>query len=452
MLKNTTTLCQAYIHTHRPSNSISSDDPAIWEDFTGKAKAKIVQIPFAMGAIAVFFNGNGVIKSMKLDGCVLAKIFSRKIKKWNHKDIAALNPGATLPDAAIVVVRRAPGSSSTAATTGYFAKVAKQDNCPDAWQLKNGLTIDWPSDTVEVVSSGTMSAAIKKTPYAIGYVDAGHGYGKGLSEVQLKDANGDWLRANKADIGAAGTAAVEQKLFPDDPTKNWWTKGLKDGLLDLPGTDVWPITVLMYIYVRLDLTTMDAGRASVLKFFIDYVLSDEGQRLAEAPEFGFVGVPPKLLAVARQGAAALRLPTGARAWARETKKVQRFVGAGTAVISERRGDYNVWKRGQNADAVAALATSVSANQASLDAALAAIADFRNNQFINVQGGGGSNPSKYFWKVMETMEYESRVPIRLSYRSIGSRNSQYEMLGDANNTYKAYNDFGSGDTPMYVFCH
>ena len=114
---------------------------------------------------------------------------------------------------------------------------------------------------------------------------------------------------------------MEQKLFPDDPTKNWWTKGLKDGLLDLPGTDVWPITVLMYIYVRLDLTTMDAGRASVLKFFIDYVLSDEGQQLAAAPEFGFVGVPPKLLAVARQGAAALRLPTGARAWTRETKKV-----------------------------------------------------------------------------------------------------------------------------------
>ena len=75
-----------------------------------------------------------------------------------------------------------------------------------------------------------------------------------------------------------------------------------------------------------------------------------------------------------------------------------------------------------------------------------------DQVINVQGGGGSNPSKYFWKVMETMEYESRVPIRLSYRSIGSRNSQYEMLGDANNKYKAYNDFGSGDTPMYVFCH
>lgn len=48
-----------------------------------------------------------------LNGEVTAKIFNGTIKKWNDPAIAALNPGATLPDQDITAIIRSDSSGTT---------------------------------------------------------------------------------------------------------------------------------------------------------------------------------------------------------------------------------------------------------------------------------------------------------------------------------------------------
>ena len=149
-----------------------------------------------MGAIAVFYNGDdgAVPNDIQIDACTLAKIFSGNITTWDHSDIADLNPDASLPSLDITVVHRTLGSSSTAGITQYIEKASKADGCQEAWNGQgSGSTIEWFEGSVAAEGSGGVTAAIKATPGAIGYLDAGHGYGENLDEVALKNANGIYL-------------------------------------------------------------------------------------------------------------------------------------------------------------------------------------------------------------------------------------------------------------------
>ena len=49
--------------------------------------------------------------------------------------------------------------------------------------------------------------------------------------------------------------------------------------------------------------------------------------------------------------------------------------------------------------------------------------------------------------MGLLDERSRAPIRTTYRAVGSGTGQAEFVGQASNSYKSYNHFGSGDVPM-----
>ena len=61
--------------------------------------SSLVNIPLAVAALMVVYNVPGISASahLRLDGTVLARIFSGKIGRWDDPAIAALNPGVTLP-------------------------------------------------------------------------------------------------------------------------------------------------------------------------------------------------------------------------------------------------------------------------------------------------------------------------------------------------------------------
>jgi len=71
--------------------------------------------------------------------------------------------------------------------------------------------------------------------------------------------------------------------------------------------------------------------------------------------------------------------------------------------------------------------------------------------IQLHGSGSTAPSKCLWSVMSQFQDRSRVPIRMTYRAVGSSTGQYEFIGDANPNpdvpYQPYNDFGVGDVPI-----
>jgi ABC-type phosphate transport system substrate-binding protein len=68
------------------------------------------------------------------------------------------------------------------------------------------------------------------------------------------------------------------------------------------------------------------------------------------------------------------------------------------------------------------------------------------QVISVHGSGTTNPQKCYWDIMDKLTMQSKQPIRLTYRGIGSSGGQFEFIGDET-TLQPFNDFGSGDIPL-----
>jgi len=75
--------------------------------------------------------------------------------------------------------------------------------------------------------------------------------------------------------------------------------------------------------------------------------------------------------------------------------------------------------------------------------------------VNLQGAGTSNPSKFFWDRMGTIEDRAKIPVNLGYRAVGSSTGYKEFTGiDLGSSpypnadpYVAKNHFGSGDIPI-----
>jgi len=67
------------------------------------------------------------------------------------------------------------------------------------------------------------------------------------------------------------------------------------------------------------------------------------------------------------------------------------------------------------------------------------------EVISVHGSGTTNPQKCYWDIIDKLTKQSKEPIRLTYRGVGSSTGQLEFMGD--DTLQPYNDFGSGDIPL-----
>src|SRR6516164_7111520 len=69
-------------------------------------------LPMTAGSIAICYNLPNGPSDLKLSREVYVDIFLGKITEWNDSAIAKVNPGATLPDTPITVVRRADSSGT----------------------------------------------------------------------------------------------------------------------------------------------------------------------------------------------------------------------------------------------------------------------------------------------------------------------------------------------------
>ncbi|KAH8071735.1 hypothetical protein JL721_4238 [Aureococcus anophagefferens] len=256
----------------------SGDMPFSTENYDKLKAAGVapLHIPFNLGAMSFFHNvPDSTLPStgLNLDACVIADIFNAVITTWDHDDIMAINPNFNPPAGEpIVVYHRTYGSSTTKGITQYLAAA-----CPDKW-TQVGSTIDWPSSTFAVEGSGEMSSMISSTPYAIGYIDSGHGHDDGLSEIELKNLDGTYQSSTESIARGGVQAAAEEALalgvMPSDPAADFSQVSLHN----MPGEYTWPIVAVSYLYVRADQTATGA-KGPLLKAFVEYVLSDDGQAL-----------------------------------------------------------------------------------------------------------------------------------------------------------------------------
>jgi phosphate transport system substrate-binding protein len=219
----------------------------------------LLNIPLTVSAIMVNYNLPGV-KSLNLNGTVLAEIYTGKITAWNDSAIAALNPGVTLPSTKIVTLHRADSSGATFQFASYLNA---QD--PSLWPSTDiGTTITWPTvpgDLAET-GNGSMVTGCGSTPGCIAYI------GNSFQSKTIAAKLGAASVANKAGKYAPPTsAAIVAALdsFPAVPASG------AELLINTSAPTGYPI--INYEYAIVKKAQPSAAEASAIKKFLTWILT-----------------------------------------------------------------------------------------------------------------------------------------------------------------------------------
>ena len=249
----------------------------------------------------------------------------------------------------ITIIHREDGSSSTSGITSYLSEA-----CPDVWTGGPKKTPDdFGVDATYALpeqGSGNVANAIAANQYSIGYIDAGHGHELGFQEISLTNKHGQKLTSKEADIPKAATAYGTLPDIDGD-----WSEV---SLINLDGEDVWPITAISYIYAK---TTLTGAVGELVKSFVLYCLSDEGQ--ARLPDFLFF---PLSDATKDSMVTQVDAKLSTTAWTFElASATQATVGMNPKVFSGKRKSYGDYERELLVSKVDALESSVADLQLSL---------------------------------------------------------------------------------------
>lgn len=224
----------------------ASDMPQTDEVLKSKGQ---MQFPTVMGGVVPVINVKGIEPGqLKLTGQLLGDIFLGKVTRWNDPAIKALNPGLSLPDAAIAQVRRADGSGTTFIFTNYLSKVNAE------WKSKvgEGTAVNWPVGAGGKGNEG-VAAFVSRLPNSMGYVEYSYVKQNKMNYAVVQNAAGNYVKPEDDTFKAAAAGAD-------------WAKSFYQILTNQPGKDAWPISGATFILMH---TKQDkpASATEVLKFF-----------------------------------------------------------------------------------------------------------------------------------------------------------------------------------------
>lgn len=225
--------------------------------------APALEVPDYISPIALIFNIKGVNK-LNLSPETAAAIFAGKITSWNDPKIAADNKGVKLPNTKITPVHRSDESGTTKNFTDYLSKAATK-----SWTWKADKS--WPSSLKGASASGTSGviAAVKAGNGSIGYADDSQAKGMTVASIKV----GKSYVAPSAD-GAA-------KAFEASPQDTTRTAGDLVYKVDrtTKAAGAYPLMLTSYLIAC---PTYPAGKADLVKSFLSYIVSSQGQSEASA--------------------------------------------------------------------------------------------------------------------------------------------------------------------------
>jgi phosphate transport system substrate-binding protein len=253
------------------------------------ASGPVVQVPDTLGGVSISYNLPGVTKRVRLDSTTLAGIFAGTIKTWNASQIAALNPGTTLPSNAIVPEVRADSSGTTYIFTDYLAKAA-----PSVWTLGTSKTITWPSSAVQTPKNSGVASSIKSTPYSIGYIELAYAIQNGFTYAAVKNAAGTYV------IPSLNTVAADADQKVNVTSTDF-------SIVNEPGATSYPISGYSWAILLQKQTSATVG-AGVVKVLDWTTHTGGGQDLA--PALDYVVLPPAVQNANRTALLTVTGPTG----------------------------------------------------------------------------------------------------------------------------------------------
>jgi phosphate transport system substrate-binding protein len=255
----------------------AASDAAMSDAEIAQVKDGVVLLPMTAGSVVLAYNLPGFTGDLKLSREAYTGIFLGTVKAWNDPKIAASNPGQQLPNTPVSVVSRSDGSGTTFVFTNHLSAVSP------AWKdgPGSGTAVNWPVGVSGKGNAG-VTALIKQTPGAIGYVEFGYAKQTQMPMAVLENKSGKYI---KADL-ASGEAALAGVPLPAD---------LRAWLPDPAAENAYPIVT--YTWLLCYKTYAKPEVSATLKSVIHYGLT-EGQKFSA--ELGYIPLPDAVVAAVQK--------------------------------------------------------------------------------------------------------------------------------------------------------
>lgn len=243
------------------SDAFLSEDEGELAGARKRCGGPAIEIPNYVSPIAVIYNVEGV-DDLRLSSEALAGIFDGRITRWDDPRIAQENPDADLPATRITPVHRADDSGTTDNFTEYLSQAGGPawPHEPDGvWPIRSGEAGQGTSGVVAAVRNGRGT---------IGYADESQAGDLQVAEVQVGDeyvGPTPEAAARILDVSerVAGRAEVDMAYELDRATQE---------------SGVYPIVLTSYLIACQSYP--DQQTADLVKAYLGYIVSDEGQQVA----------------------------------------------------------------------------------------------------------------------------------------------------------------------------
>jgi phosphate transport system substrate-binding protein len=244
----------------------ATDGPMTDQQIAG-SKVKLLHIPTVLGAVVPVYNIPGA-NDLKFSGDVIADIYLGKITKWNDPRIAKDNPGAKLPDHAILPVYRSDGSGTTYIFTDYLSKIS-----PDfKSKIGNATSVRWPLGIGQKGSDG-VAGMVRQSPFSFGYVELIYAVQNKMEFGSVKNSSGKFVKASTDGVTAAAASAAKE--IPAD---------YRVSIVNASGAAAYPIS--SFTWLLIPEKSDDPAKGKVLKDFLTWMLEhgeSEAAGLTYAP-------------------------------------------------------------------------------------------------------------------------------------------------------------------------
>ena len=235
-----------------------------------EAKVKVMHVPTVLGAVVPVYNIPGASKDLNFTGDEIADIYLGKITKWNDARLVKDNPGANLPDKAILPVYRSDGSGTTYIFTDYLSKISPE------WSSKVGkaTSVKWPAGIGQKGNEG-VAGMVRQTPGSFGYVELIYALQNKMAYGAVKNLAGKFLQGSPDGVTAA--AAASAKTMPAD---------YRVSITNAPGATSYPISSFTWLLIPKQFA--DPAKGAAVKGFLTWML-EHGE--SEATGMGYAPLP-----------------------------------------------------------------------------------------------------------------------------------------------------------------
>ncbi len=250
------------------ATDFAASDRPLTDRELAELRVKVLHIPTVVGAVVPIYNLPGVQEPLNFTPEALAGILRGTIRKWSDPELAVPNPGIKLPDVEIVAVRRSDASGSTFVLTDFLGRTNP------AWKAGPGTTQLLEGGTGARGNQG-VAATVLQTVYSFGYVELAYASHNGIAYGRVRNAAGDFIKADFSSVMAAAETAAAQA-----------SNDLRFSITNAPGRTAYPIASFTWLLAPSKIE--DSGKRKIISGFLRWMLRD-GQKMAEP--LGYAPLP-----------------------------------------------------------------------------------------------------------------------------------------------------------------